>query len=495
MKTASGTSSPNYVSQAAASANTNSGGAAATAPEPEDPSASFDNVLQQQTAGPSSAPTAQTTSTDSASATPSAPVDWQQIMLDLAAKATAAAAAQPATPATTEPAPPSSNPAATAQALLKTILGQEAASTPTTAAAAPSTSPTKNPLIPLYTGASTLMAHTAILAAQARQAAASVSASTSGAATTAANSSASSDDAPAMLAHALGLTLSLGKAAAKSSSPPTTEKKSDPPGSQGSFLQSDPSPDTASLLLAGMTGQAAGAPAQVNDNQNVASRSSSAVSALGGVAGSASAAAGMANGKKEEQMNATLDLASQFVSTGTNPMVMRTSADVNIQLGSNQNFKDALGQVMHVAELSGMSSTTPPLRVAIEIQTPPGAIVNVYVSKQDDGYRAQLSASDPQALSYVQNQISSLRQSTDTGVSVRWLPAQLETSSSVASSSSSGESGLSWDRGGQGQSGNQQPAEDRQQSTRQRRPLFEGVLAPVGSNSFMDAVSAFGSAA
>ncbi len=201
----------------------------------------------------------------------------------------------------------------------------------------------------------------------------------------------------------------------------------------------------------------------------------------------------MGNGKKEEQMNATLDLPNLVVSTGVNPMVSRTSADVNIQLGGNQDFKDALSQVMHVAELSGLSSSTPPLRVAIEIQTPPGAIVNVYVSRQDDGYRAQLSASDPQALSYVQDQISSLRQSTDTGVPVRWLPAQLETSSSVASSSS-GESGLSWDRGGQSQQGNQQTADDRQQASRQKRPLFDGLLAPVDSNSFIGAFGAVGSA-
>ena len=57
------------------------------------------------------------------------------------------------------------------------------------------------------------------------------------------------------------------------------------------------------------------------------------------------------------------------------------------------------------------------MRVAIEIQTPPGAIVNVYVSKQpDDQWRAQLSTNDPQALSWVQDKMSSLRQSNEFGL-------------------------------------------------------------------------------
>ncbi len=161
-----------------------------------------------------------------------------------------------------------------------------------------------------------------------------------------------------------------------------------------------------------------------------------------------------------DDMNSTLDILSPVVSNGTNPLVMRTSADLHISLGTNHDFTDALDQVMRVAELGNMSRTTPPLRVAIEIQTPPGAIVNVYVSRQaDSSYRAQLSTNDPEALRWVQTQIGSLKGATDTGSAIRWSPAQLEsgTTATAGSTSSGSDRGYDWNRGGQqGQSGYQQ---------------------------------------
>ena len=170
-------------------------------------------------------------------------------------------------------------------------------------------------------------------------------------------------------------------------------------------------------------------------------------------------------------MNATLETSNLVASTGTNPLVTRTSADVHILLGSNKDFHEALEQVVHVADLSNLSRVTPPLRVAIEIQTPPGAIVNVYVSRQADSYRAQLSTDDPVALAWVQTQVSSLKQSSDSGVAVKWLPAQLEASPTAgASTSSGGDRNLDWNRG-QNQQG-YQDANERQQSSRQQRGSY-----------------------
>ena len=187
-------------------------------------------------------------------------------------------------------------------------------------------------------------------------------------------------------------------------------------------------------------------------------------------------------------MNATLDLTDLMVSTGTNPVATRTSADVNILLGTNNDFKDALTQVMHVAQLSNLSPTTPPLRVAIEIQTPPGAVVNLYVSKQpDDTYRAQLSTDDVQALHWVQDQIGSLKEATDTGVEVRWLPAQLETAPASASSSGSNGQDSSWNRGGQGWQSSQHQQQEADER-RQKRPSYAGLLAPDLSIPFIGAL-------
>lgn len=189
-------------------------------------------------------------------------------------------------------------------------------------------------------------------------------------------------------------------------------------------------------------------------------------------------------------MNATLDLTDLMVNTGAAPAVTRTPSDVHILLGTNSDFKDALAQVLHIAELGNLSATTPPLRVAIEIQTPPGAVVNVYVSRQPDAtYRAQLSTDDVQALHWVQQQIGALKESTESGVAVRWLPAQLESvpASAASPSSANGQNESAWNRGGQGwQSGQQQ--QDEANERRSRRGGYLGLPTPELSLPFIGAL-------
>jgi len=118
-------------------------------------------------------------------------------------------------------------------------------------------------------------------------------------------------------------------------------------------------------------------------------------------------------------MNTNLNLPDMLANAASN-----SAPEVNILLSSNNDFEDALKQVIHIAQLNDATGSSPaePTRVAIELQTPPGAIVNVYVSKTDDGYRAQLSTSDPAALSWVQDKIATLRLGNDLGVEVKWLP-------------------------------------------------------------------------
>jgi hypothetical protein len=485
MKTASGTSSDSYVSQMAATAGPTP--PAASTPTPDDPPASFEDLLQQQETAKTSTPAPGAT-------------DWQGIIAGLTGKTPAVpapgAAIPPAAPTPGDPTAPdvAAGPGPeipVAKTLLPLV---NPLTSPVATATMPAvTLPAKGSNVPLYTGSSIFMAHSAILAAQTRQASTET-------ATAKAETEPSEQETTAAaslsLADEFGLALPAVKSAGKAIGSSTTEKKSDASASQGSFLQAGTTASASSWAMLGSGGQPFQSVTQDTAGNKVTTLSNSPVGALKDASGTTSGVAGMANGKTEKEMNATLDLPDLVVSTGTNPMVMKNSADVSIQLGSNHDFKDALGQVMRVAELSGLSNSTPPLRVAIEIQTPPGAIVNVYVSKQSDGYRAQLSANDPQALSWVQDQIGSLRQSTDTGVSVRWLPAQMESSSSssLSTASSGSESGLSWDRGGQGQQGNSQ-SNERQPAPRQKRPLFEGLLAPSRSNSFLETVGVLGRAA
>ncbi len=184
-------------------------------------------------------------------------------------------------------------------------------------------------------------------------------------------------------------------------------------------------------------------------------------------------------------------LANANAASGSTP-------EVNILLSSNNDFEDALKQVVHIAQLNdatGTSTAAEPTRVAIELQTPPGAIVNVYVSKQqDDTYRAQLSTNDPAALSWVQDKISTLRQDNDLGVSVKWLPAQIESSSSLsASTTSSDGSNPNWNRDGQNQ--NYPSSDDRSQNQRQNQSSYEDDSTEAEAESFASSLVTAGGVA
>ena len=122
------------------------------------------------------------------------------------------------------------------------------------------------------------------------------------------------------------------------------------------------------------------------------------------------------------------------------------------------------------------------MRVEMEIQTPPGAIVNIYVSKSGDGLRAQLSTNDPVALAWVQNQMTSLKNSGDLGVDVKWAPPQMETGPAITTSGSQ-DANLNWNQGG-GQSQYEQ-ADERQQNNRQQT-ADEPELATAGSQQLYE---------
>jgi hypothetical protein len=196
----------------------------------------------------------------------------------------------------------------------------------------------------------------------------------------------------------------------------------------------------------------------------------------------------MTNGNKEKDMNAVLDITQPDLSSVANLSVSGSQKDVHIVLGSNSEFTDALQQVMHVAKASGLSESTPPLRVEIQIQTPAGAVVNVYVSRQGDQYRTQLSTNDPQALSWLKDQITTLRQSTDLGVDTRWLPAQLESISTGEASLSSGQREQSFFGGQQ-----QQTSDERSSFSRQKKSDSDESLA-TPDDSFFSALAGLGRA-
>ena len=191
-------------------------------------------------------------------------------------------------------------------------------------------------------------------------------------------------------------------------------------------------------------------------------------------------------------MNTDLNLPTMLASAnGTSS----SASDVNILLSSNNDFEDALKQVVHIAQLNDAAgSTSEPTRVAIELQTPPGAIVNVYVSKQDDStYRAQLSTTDPGALSWVQDKIATLRQGDDLGVQVKWLPAQIESSTSLSATTSGDSSNLNWNRDGQQQ--NNPTADDQSRNQQQNQSSYEDGLSDEESDSFASNLQAVGGAA
>jgi hypothetical protein len=276
------------------------------------------------------------------------------------------------------------------------------------------------------------------------------------------------------------------KISGKAEEGPVSEKKSATSSGKRTFIQSDPDASAASNSQNSLSSLVSSI-AQVALNQPATSSSSGASVSSAAIAPAAPATAGMTNGKKEKDMNAVLELPQPILNGAATTTVASTEKDVHIVLGSNSEFTDALQQVMHVAKASGLSESTPPLRVEIQIQTPAGAVVNVYVSRQDDGYRAQLSTNDPQALSWLKDQVTSLRQSSDLSVDTRWLPAQLETTSTAHASSSS-----SWQNDQQSGGGQQQLPDERPSSSRQKKAESEdSLLTP--DDSFFTALAGLGS--
>jgi hypothetical protein len=272
---------------------------------------------------------------------------------------------------------------------------------------------------------------------------------------------------------------------------PAKEKKSDATTAKGSFLQASSSASSTDTTANGLLASGVTTIGQLLASQTVTPNVGNKNSSFVNLAASASSVAGTANVEKGKAMNADLNIpqltAISSLATQSTP-TRQAPADVNILLSSNNDFQDALKQVMHVAQLTQTSESRAPMRIAIEIQTPPGAIVNVYVSRQNDQWRAQLSTNDPQALTWVQDKMNSIR-SGDVGVDVKWLPPQME-----STASSSNNSNPDWNRGGQNPSSYQQP-DERSQSQRQRKPSAEPEFATVGADDFMNTLSAIGEAA
>jgi hypothetical protein len=504
MKTHSGSTSEGF-NPAMLSANTGSG--TAVAPAPEDPTATFADYLHQEDAG-SATPRGGTPFANALANVAPVPATTPAAAGATALVTSNAGAAAPGNAVTSGTAGSwAFNRTAGAPTLPATAPAQSTVALPTTKAASlkikspATTQPLPEATVDDPTGTapnggtsasgtktflassdlSMMLARSAMLAANARQA------STPDAATTAsptASETLVTDDAGAS-------DVSLSAWSAQPVGLPAPEKKSAAAASQRSFIQAPP-PAESTLTLALL---APFSPAQTftqsTNNQLLTTTPATTLASPGSSAATALTSAGMASGKKEPEMNATLELSDLMVSTGTTPEVTHGSADVQILLGTNNDFKDALAQVMHVAELSNLSATTPPLRVAIEIQTPPGAVVNLYVSKQPDNtYRAQLSTDDVQALHWVQQQIGSLKESTETGVEVRWLPAQLE-SAPASSSSGNSQNDSAWNRGGQGW----QSSQDQQEQANQRRQKRGGYTDVSTRELSLPFLSALGRAA
>jgi hypothetical protein len=271
------------------------------------------------------------------------------------------------------------------------------------------------------------------------------------------------------------------------------EKKSAAASPEGSFIQPGTSAPNLATSRPDLLLSSVGITPESSVNQQLTSVVGSINPSFNNHAASAFSLAGIANVEKGKAMNDDLNFPeAELLSVGgANIPSSQGTPDLHVQLSSNNDFSDALRQVMHVAELTQTNESRAPLRVAMEIQTPPGAIVNVYVSRQNDEWRAQLSTNDPQALSWVQDQVASLRQSNDIGVEVKWLPPQME---SGPATSAGPDPNLAWDRGGQGQSTYQQP-DERQPSGRQKKAEALTALAAVEPNEFMNTLTALGRAA
>jgi hypothetical protein len=283
----------------------------------------------------------------------------------------------------------------------------------------------------------------------------------------------------------------LGKAAAGTSA---KEKKSGSSLGEGSFLQGSSSTSDSTSSLLAQLGAILNGGKNATDGQQVTADGKSKNAALTAVSDAASATAGTANVEKGKTMNADSKLSGLEAMAGlATPAAaaQQQPADMHILLNSNNDFEDAIKQVMHVASLTQTAESRTPLRVEMEVQTPPGAIVNIYVSKQGDSFRAQLSTNNLEALNWVQDKISSLRQSSDIGVQVKWLPPQME----AASTGSGSGANLGWDRGGQGQSGYQNSEQQQQSQSNRQQASQELELAGVGADDFSDTLASLGSAA
>ncbi len=362
------------------------------------------------------------------------------------------------------------------------VLSPKAAPTPTQADPTPVGDVAKDTPSPV-SGAidlSTMMVQALILAANAQQSPATAAVSTTTVTATTTTAIAAGKDLPLW-----GLTKS-------ASASPLKEKKSGSSIAEGSFLQAPPPSTPTDVRAKNLVGPPSITISHLAGLQQVTPITGAKNSSSTTLPDVTSSVAGTANVEKTKAMSPDI-INSQIIALsglGTQGSALQqTSADVNILLSSNNDFQDALKQVMHVAQLTQTDETRTPMRVAIEIQTPPGAIVNVYVSRQNDQWRAQLSTNDPQALTWVQDKMSSIR-SGDIGVDVKWLPPQMESSSTGGNTNSN----LGWDHGGQNQS-NYQPSDERPQPQRQRKGTPEPELEVIGAGAFMNTFASIQEAA
>jgi hypothetical protein len=290
-----------------------------------------------------------------------------------------------------------------------------------------------------------------------------------------------------------GTEIPLSGSARASSPSGLKEKKSATDSSEGSFLQAGSTAGTTASTTSNLTATAVTAVDNNAGNQQVATQSGSSRSAANSVSTSSPSSVGTDRDDKRSTMNMDVTLPD-MIATASAATASNAAPEVNILLSSNNDFEDALKQVIHIAQLNDATGSSPatPTRVAIELQTPPGAIVNVYVSKQqDDTYRAQLSSTDPAALSWVQDKIASLRQSNDLGVEVKWLPAQVESASSLsATTPSSDGSNPNWNRDGQQQ--NNPAPDDQSQHQRQNQSSYEDDLTEAEADTFATNLEAVG---
>jgi hypothetical protein len=95
-------------------------------------------------------------------------------------------------------------------------------------------------------------------------------------------------------------------------------------------------------------------------------------------------------------------------------------AEKSVTLTSNTQFVDVIRQALDEQPMPT------PQRIAVELQTPPGATVTVFFSQANGQLRAQLSASDSGSLHWLQEQVSGLREGGGNAGSVVWLPPQLD---------------------------------------------------------------------